>query len=85
MAIVPTGNPPALIGYYLGVASLIPCLGALTSLPALICGIIGAMKAKSNPAVGGMGHAITAIVLGLFGQLIWVAIFFVFGLVTAPR
>lgn len=84
MAVIPTGNPPALIGYYLGVASLIPCIGALTALPAVVCGIIGAVKAKSNPAAGGMGHAITAIVLGLFGQLIWVAIMFVFNMATAP-
>ena len=77
MALVPTGNPAVLIGYYLGVASMIPCLGALTALPAIICGIIGAIKANSTPQAGGMGHAITAIVLGLFGQLVWVALYWV--------
>lgn len=41
MALIPTGNPMALVGYYLGVASLIPALGFLFSLPAIICGIVG--------------------------------------------
>lgn len=77
MPLIPTGNPMALVGYYLGVGSLIPVLGLALAFPAVICGIIGAVKANSNPQAGGMGHAITAIVLGLFGQLIWLAIFFV--------
>lgn len=77
MALIPTGNPMALVGYYLGVGSLIPVLGAVLSLPAVICGIIGVVKANSNPQAAGMGHAITAIVLGLFGQLIWVALYFI--------
>jgi hypothetical protein len=77
MPLIPTGNPMALVGYYLGVGSLIPCLGAVLSLPAIICGIIGAVKANANPQVGGMGHAITAIVLGLFGQLVWGALYMI--------
>ena len=77
MPLIPTGNPMALVGYYLGVGSLIPLLGGVLSLPAIICGIVGVVKANSNPQAGGMGHAITAIVLGLFGQLIWVALYFV--------
>jgi hypothetical protein len=77
MALIPTGNPMALVGYYLGVGSLIPILGLALSPFAIICGIIGAVKANSNPQAAGMGHAITAIVLGLFGQLIWVALYFI--------
>ena len=79
MPLIPTGNPMALVGYYLGVGSLIPCLGAILSLPAIICGILGVVKANSTPQAGGMGHAITAIVLGLFGQLVWVALWFILG------
>ena len=71
MAIIPTKNPMALIGYYLGVGCLIPVLGMLLSLPAFICGIVGVLKAKANPEVSGMGHAITAIVLSIVGPLGW--------------
>ena len=74
MALIPTKNPMALIGYYLGVGSLIPLLGFVLALPALVCGIIGVAKAKSNPEIGGMGHAITAIILSIVGPLGWVAV-----------
>lgn len=74
MALVPTKNPMALIGYYLGVGSLIPVLGLVLALPALICGVIGIVKANANPQVGGMGHAITAVVLSIAGPLVWAAV-----------
>jgi len=80
MAVIPTGNPAALIGYYLGIASIIPCLGFVTALPAIICGIIGIIKANSNPAGGGMGHAITAVVLGFIGPPIGGFIVWIFSL-----
>lgn len=73
MALIPAKNPLALIGYYLGVGCLIPVIGFVLALPALICGVIGVIKAKSNPEIGGMGHAITAIVLSIVGPLAWVA------------
>ena len=79
MPIIPTGNPSALIGYYLGVASLIPLVGILTGLPAIILGGVGISKAKANSSAGGMGHAITAIVLGLIGVLVQVGIFLFYG------
>ena len=72
----------ALIGYYLGVGSLIPVLGCALSPFAVILGIIGAVKASSNPEAGGMGHAITAIVLGIGAPIFWTIIYFV--LVSAP-
>ena len=72
MALIPAKNPMALVGYYLGVGSLIPVLGMVLALPALICGVVGVVKANADPQVGGMGHAITAIVLGIVGPLIWV-------------
>ena len=72
MALIPAKNPMALIGYYLGVGSLIPLIGFVLALPALICGIVGVAKAKADPQVGGMGHAITAIVLSIVGPLGWI-------------
>ena len=62
-ALIPYKNAPALIGYYLGIFSLIPCLGLLLAIPAFILGIIGLRKAKQNPEVKGKGHAITALVI----------------------
>ena len=75
MALVPTKNPPALISYYLGVASLIPFLGCALAIPALICGVIGVMKANSDKQAGGMGHAITGIVLAIIGPWLVLGLF----------
>ena len=80
MALIPAKNPSALIGYYLGVGSLIPLLGFVLALPALICGIIGVVKSNSNPEVGGKGHAITAIVLSIVGPFAWIVLAIFFGL-----
>ena len=78
MPLIPVKNPTALIGYYMGVACLIPCLGLVLALPALVCGIIGVVKAQANPTVGGMGHAITAIVLSFVGPAVSVTLFVFF-------
>ena len=85
MPLIPTGNPAALIGYYLGVASLIPLVGVITGLPAIVLGAVGISKAKANSAAGGLGHAITAIVLGGIGLLISVGILSVFGFAFFSR
>ena len=74
MVLIPSKNPAALVGYYLGIFCLIPVLGFFLAVPAFICGYIGVVKSKANPAVGGMGHAITAIVLSILGQLVWVGV-----------
>ncbi len=76
MALIPTKNPAALIGYYLGVATLVPFFGLVTALPAIICGIIGIVQGNKDPSIGGGGHAITAIILGLIGQPLWFGLFF---------
>ena len=72
MPIIPYKNPTALVGYYLGVASLLPLLGFLTAVPAVICGVIGIIMAGNTPEIGGKGHAITAIALGVMGPVLWV-------------
>jgi hypothetical protein len=61
--LIPYKNVHALVGYYLGIFSLIPCLGLLPAIPAMILGIIGLKNAKQHPEVKGRGHAITAIVI----------------------
>jgi hypothetical protein len=69
--VIPYKNPPALIGYYLGVFSLIPCVGFLLGIPALILGIIGLKKANAAPGSKGKAHAWTAISLGSIAILLW--------------
>lgn len=63
-ALIPSGNPNALLAYYTGVASLIPCLGLLTGPVAIVLGFKGLRVYDENPAVFGKGHAIAGIVLG---------------------
>jgi hypothetical protein len=77
MAVIPIHNTPALVGYYLGVASLIPVIGFATALPAVVCGIFGLIKSIKNPAAAGKGHAISAIVMGTLAPPLWVALFFI--------
>jgi hypothetical protein len=61
---IPYKNPPALIGYYMAVASLIPVLGALLGPVAVGLGIAGLRKRLKNPEVHGIAHAWIAIILG---------------------
>jgi hypothetical protein len=69
--IIPYKNPPALIGYYLGIFSLIPCVGFLIGIPALILGFMGLKKSKETPGSKGKAHAWTAIILGSIAILLW--------------
>jgi len=62
--IVPTKNPMALTGYYLGVGSLIPCLALLLGPAAIFCGLKGLRAQKENPHLSGKAHALVAIILG---------------------
>jgi hypothetical protein len=66
---IPYKNPPALIGYYFGIFSLIPFLGALLGIVAIVLGVAGLIKRKNNPKVRGAVHAWVAIVLGAISVL----------------
>jgi hypothetical protein len=67
--LIPYKNMRALIAYYLGVFSLIPCLGAALGPAALILGILGLNYAKKNEFARGTAHAIVGIVLGALTTL----------------
>ena len=58
--------PLAIAALVLGIASLIPYLGCLTCIPAIVCGILAIRQIKANPGLGGKGMAIAGIVLGCF-------------------
>lgn len=63
-SLIPYRNGMALASYYVGVFSLIPCLGALLGPTAIILGILGLRHAGRNPQAKGKAHAIVGIVLG---------------------
>ena len=69
--IIPYKNLPALFAYYLGVFSLLPCVGLFLAIPALVLGIMGLRKRKQNPAVKGSVHAWIGIVMGGIFTLVW--------------
>lgn len=71
--LIPTKNPPALIGYYLGCFSVIPCLMPFLGPAAIVYGMKGLRAAKSNSNLPGAGHAVTAIALGALSTLVFVA------------
>ena len=68
---IPYKNPQALTAYYLAVASLIPCIGILTGIPALVLGIKGLKRAKREPWIRGKAHAWIGIIVGGGLALVW--------------
>lgn len=75
--IIPYKNAPALVGYYLAVASLIPFIGFFLGIIAFILGIIGRQKRLHDPHARGLAHAWIAIILGGLMTLIWGFVFVV--------
>jgi hypothetical protein len=77
-AIMPTENPDALWGYYLGWVSLL-CLVGLAAAPyAFVRSRRGLKKYNANPAVHGKAHAIVGLVLTGIGTLANLALLAVF-------
>lgn len=62
--IIPYKNTAALFAYYCAVFSLIPCLGGVLGLVALILGIIGLKAAALKPEAKGKVHAWIGVILG---------------------
>ena len=63
-AVVPYKNPKALIAYYLGIFSLIPCIAIPLGISAFILGVLGLQFLKTHPTAHGKVHAWIGIVLG---------------------
>ncbi len=62
--LIPYKNAKALMSYYCGVFSLIPCLGAILGPIAVVLGFLGFSYANKHPKAAGKAHAIVGIVLG---------------------
>ncbi|HZW06075.1 MAG TPA: hypothetical protein VFF65_03040 [Phycisphaerales bacterium] len=63
--VIPYRNAASLVGYYLGVFSLIPFIGIILAVPAIILGIVGMIKARTKPSAHGMVHGGVALALGV--------------------
>ena len=62
--LIPYKNAAALWAYYLGIFSLIPCVGIPLGIAALVLGLKGLKHQRMHPEARGRGHAWTGIVLG---------------------
>jgi Domain of unknown function (DUF4190)/GYF domain 2 len=82
-ALVPYRNAPALIAYYLGVFSLIPCLGYPLAIGAVVLGIIGLKRARQHPESKGKVHAWIGIILGGLVMIIFPLLWF--GLIIGSK
>jgi len=68
--VIPYKNGKALAAYYCGVFSLIPVLGCVLGVVAIVLGVLGLQYASQHPRARGKGHAVTGIVLGLVGPFV---------------
>lgn len=69
--IIPYKNAKALIAYYLGVFSLIPCVGSPLGIAAFFLGLAGLKEAKAHPEAKGKVHAWIGILAGGFFGLVY--------------
>ena len=69
--LIPTGNPKSLWAYYLGLFSLLPCIGIATGIPALIFGLQALKAVKERPEIKGRNHALVGVIIGGGCALIW--------------
>jgi hypothetical protein len=72
--IIPAKNVKALLAYYFGVFSLVPCFTPFLGPAAIVLGILGLRDCNAEPNLPGRGHAITGIVLGSLTVLVALAL-----------
>lgn len=61
---IPDKNPSALMSYYLGIFSVIPCLAIPMGIAAVVLGLKGLHLVKERPEVRGRTHALVGIIAG---------------------
>lgn len=83
---IPYKNPRALIAYYVSLFALIPFVGLLFSVPAIVFGILALRASAKRPEIKGVTHAWVGIVLGASMTIAWcgIAIRLIFALMVQP-
>ena len=66
--------PRPVWAYYLGVFSLIPCLGLPLAIAAIVMGMRGLKAFEKNPEVRGRAHALVGVIVGGFIAVAYVAL-----------
>lgn len=61
---IPDRNPSALMAYYLGIFSIIPCLAIPMGVAAVVLGMKGLRLVNERPEVRGRTHALVGIIAG---------------------
>lgn len=70
--LIPYRNAPALVGYYVSIASLIPVVGLLLGPAAAVLGVTGFRAYRREPQRKGAAHSWVAIIIGsLTGLANW--------------
>lgn len=70
---IPYKNGKALLSYYLGLFSILPAIGMVLGIIALVLGVKGLSAAKAQPQIKGKGHAWAGIITAVvFGGVQWV-------------
>jgi hypothetical protein len=67
--VIPYKNPAALIAYYCGVFSVIPCFPI--GFAGVVLGVMGLRHANQHPIARGKAHAWIGIVAGGIFGLLW--------------
>lgn len=70
-------NTKAVISYYLGVFSLLPLVGIVLGIAAIVLGIQGLRVAKHHPEAKGKIHAWVGIIVGGLFAAIYTVLFVV--------
>jgi hypothetical protein len=65
LTLIPYKNPLALAAYYCGFFALVPVIGFILAVVAIVLGIMGLQYAGANRKARGAAHAITGLVLGV--------------------
>jgi hypothetical protein len=81
---IPTGNKPSLVAYYASIGSLIPLLGIVPGVIAIVFGVKGVRLVRRHPEVRGGIHAWFGLILGGVFTLVWIAAL-LFILVSSKR
>jgi hypothetical protein len=71
---IPSGNKPALVAYYCGLFSLLPCIGIPLGIVAIVAGIRGIRLERRHPQVRGGLHAWFGLVAGAFFVVTWLVV-----------